>query len=74
MLYNLYNMPSQDSEPASPSSLCLAAIYQVFPERNQAMCVSQEFGISSLLLIQRQFPLRSEIDAEVVELKKAMMC
>lgn len=69
---NLYNVPPQESEPVSPSSLWLAAIYQVFPERNQAICVSQGFGIPHPT--QRQFHLRSETDAVIVEVRKGMMC
>lgn len=70
-----YSMPSQESEAVSPNLLWLAAICQVFSEKkkNQAMCVSQGFGIFPPLT-QRQLHLKSEMDAEVVELRKTITC
>lgn len=68
-----YSMPSQESEAVSPNLPWLAAICQVFSEKNQAMCVSQGFGIFPPLT-QRQLHLKFEMDAEVVELRKTIMC
>lgn len=66
----------KSQESVSPTSLWLAAIHQVFPDRIQAISVSQGFRIfyPPPPLTQRQFRVRSETAAEVIELRKAMMC